>query len=208
MVGLFLSLVPQAWGEQYYLYSPRPMTAEEAKGATDGILVREVEVRRGDTLSRIARNSSGHGAYYPQILLFNDIKNPNLIHTGDTLKIPVATAQTAGAEGAAPVRRKRRDAHKAARSHKANTVAARSENPPAAEAKPVVASKPEQRTAIAQDAAAGQQLFERAVKAYRQGECRTALDLFDRFLTTYPKAHQAADASLYKADCYLKLSGQ
>lgn len=245
VVGLFLSLVPPAWGEQYYLYSPRPVTPEETKEAKDGILVREIEVRQGDTLSGISRRSSGHGGYYPQILLFNDIKDPNLIHTGDTLRIPVAKGHPAdAAEGRAPVPTKKRGAHKAGRKHTAHTrESARSEQSPAATAAPsqlpemgqgeqkMSGGKKRQsapkiattgrKPAVAQettptaapkapgtDAAAGQRLFERAVKAYRQDDCHAALDLFDRFLATYPSLPQAADASLYKADCYLKLSAQ
>ena len=69
------------------------------------------------------------------------------------------------------------------------------------ESKPVVAS-----TRATTDSSAGQRLFEQAIKAYRQDDCRTALDLFDRFLANYPTLPQAADASLYKAECYMKLS--
>ena len=54
----------------------------------------------------------------------------------------------------------------------------------------------------------GQQLFSQAVKAYRQDDFRTALDLFDRYLTANPGSPLAADASLYKAECYMKLSNQ
>ena len=51
-------------------------------------------------------------------------------------------------------------------------------------------------------------LYDRAFAAYRRGDCKTALELFDRYLAEQPASSQAADASLYKADCYLKLSGQ
>jgi TolA-binding protein len=84
--------------------------------------------------------------------------------------------------------------------------AASGDRKPAA-AKPVVASRQEPRPSGA-DTAAAQMLYERAVKAYRQDDCRTALDLLERFLTAYPASPQAADVSLYKADCYLKLSGK
>ncbi|MFZ2949775.1 MAG: hypothetical protein WA003_09860, partial [Desulfuromonadaceae bacterium] len=54
----------------------------------------------------------------------------------------------------------------------------------------------------------GQELFEEAVTSYRQDNCRTALELLDRFLVGNPDSPLAADANLYKADCYLKLSAQ
>ena len=60
----------------------------------------------------------------------------------------------------------------------------------------------------AADAASGHKLFEAAVKAYRQDDCRTALELLDRYLTDNSGSPLAADAQLYKAECYLKLSAQ
>ena len=237
MAWLFLSLVTPVWGEQYFLYSPRPITPEETKDTKDGVLVREVKVRQGDTLYRISRNNSGHGMYYPQIILFNDIKNPNLIYAGDILKVPVAKGQPAGEEAtAAPVHRKKKG-HKAGRKHKALSAVRPGKHPVAAKSaagrspeqgpgelkpsaggrkrhagserggKPVGAPRQGQGSA-GTEAAAGQRLFEQAIKAYRQDDCRKALELFDRFLASYPTLPQAADASLYKADCYLKLSAQ
>jgi len=55
---------------------------------------------------------------------------------------------------------------------------------------------------------AGQKLFEAAVKAYRQDNCRTALELLDRYLADNSDSLLAADANLYKAECYMKLSAQ
>jgi len=53
-----------------------------------------------------------------------------------------------------------------------------------------------------------QKLFETAVKAYRQDDCRTALELLDRYLADNSGAPLATGATLYKAACYLKLSVQ
>jgi outer membrane protein assembly factor BamD (BamD/ComL family) len=60
----------------------------------------------------------------------------------------------------------------------------------------------------ASEAASGQKLFESAVKAYRQDDCHAALELLDRYLADHSGSPLAADATLYKADCYLKLSAQ
>lgn len=269
LVLLFLSLAPPAGAQRYFLYTPRAATPEDRKQAQDGILVREVEVQKGDTLYGISRKHSGHGMYYPQILLFNDIRNPNLILIGDTLKVPVGNGTSTEEAAAVPVHKKKKVGRKQGTSHKSRPSAAvparrqpaaatsatggqltelslgdlkrsdkrrkklkgskealpggqkqvrteRGAVPPpvvrkpvaADEARPVGVSKqPEQRPA-GTDSVAAQRLFERAIKAYRQDDCRTALDLFERFLTAYPALPQAADASLYKAECYLKLSGQ
>jgi len=213
VIALFAGVTP-GWS-QHYLYAPKPVAAEEKFQKKDGVLVQEVPVKKGDTLSAISRKFSGHGSYFPQILLFNDIRNPDRIYTGNVLKVPVsrsgATDQsakhqaqsrvpdvpTAGPasdsstgelkQGTAVKKKKRDMKHKAAA---ANTHAKSAKQPPAAVA------------------ASGQRLFERAVKAYRQDDYRMALELFDRFLTEHPSSVLAADASLYKAECYLKQSSQ
>jgi hypothetical protein len=91
---LFCFLALPAWGQQYYLYESKPVTAEQKNLLKEGILVTEVPVQKGDTLYDISRKYSGRGMYYPQILLFNKIKNPNLIYPGNTLKVPVTQAET------------------------------------------------------------------------------------------------------------------
>ncbi|KAB0671313.1 tetratricopeptide repeat protein [Oryzomonas sagensis] len=263
-----LAVVP-AWGEQQYLYTPKPVGPEEQGQGKDGILVREVPVEKGDTLSGISRRFSGHGSYYPQILLFNDVKNPNLIYAGSTLRVPVSAGQAAAAEpseaqptpaarkksvrhagrkkasravqppsAAVPAKRKQQSAtgkapgdrsmdlspsdlkqldsgrEKKAELRKKAAPEARNRGvegrqkakQPVGEervTKSVPASVP---AATGEDA--GQKLFAQAVKAYRQDDFRGALELFDRFLAKNPGSPLAADASLYKAECYLKLSSQ
>lgn len=257
---LLLSLVLPASGQEYLLYTPRPLAPEETPQSKDGVLVRQVPVQSGDTLSRISRRYSGHGSYYPQILLFNDIKNPNLIYAGDTIKVPVTSKQAAEEASKAPVPKHEaaRSSRKARRHHARAAAPAKKQHaafkPASSVSKPAkAASKPAgaptelsvselkgldagrekarpvqrkahnggQKRAKAGHAAAkqvkvsaggetssGQRLFEQAMKAFRQEDCRKALDLFDRFLAENASSPQAADASLYKADCYMKLSTQ
>jgi len=192
------------WSQQQYLYAPRPLAAGETVRKSDGVLVQEVAVKKGDTLSALSRTFSGRGSYYPQILLFNDIKNPNRIYTGDVLRVPVSrravTGQAAGApsaagltKGAAKAEKKRARKHTAAAPARRHTRHAQQQ--PAA-------------AAASASTSAEQRLFERAIKAYRQDNYRTALQLFDRFLAAYPASALAADASLYKAECYLKQSSR
>lgn len=215
-IGLLAGAAP-GWSQQQYLYAPKAVTAEEKVQKKDGILVQEVPVKKGDTLSAISRRFSGHASYFPQILLFNDIKNPDRIYAGHVLRIPVTRSgvttqasnprvpgQVPGVpsagpleasssgdlkKGAAAAKEKRGMKHKAAAPARKH---ARSGKRPAA----AVAAASEQR------------LFERAIKAYRREEYRTALELFDRFLAEHPSSALAADASLYKAECYLKQSNQ
>ncbi|WP_168205826.1 LysM peptidoglycan-binding domain-containing protein [Geobacter sp. FeAm09] len=258
---LSLAVIP-AWGEQQYLYTPKPAGPEEQGQAKDGILVREVPVEKGDTLSGISRRFSGHGSYYPQILLFNDVKNPNLIYAGSTLRVPVSAGQAAETSEAKPaptagkksVRHAGKKASRAVLPPSAAVPAKRratgkapagdqsmelspsdlkrldngAEKKAEARKKAVPETRKRAGEAVRQKAGqpvggervttnapsvpaatgedASQKLFSQAVKAYRQDDCRAALELFDRFLTTNPNSPLAADASLYKAECYLKLS--
>ena len=264
---LILTIAVPTWGEQNYLYSPKPVGPEEQ--GQEGILVREVPVEKGDTLSGISRKFSGHGSYYPQILLFNDVKNPDLIYAGSTLRVPVGKGPASETSGTRPAPSARKKARRHARKKAACAVQAapsavlpskHKEKPATGKApsgdqtmelspsdlkrlevgreKKAGARKkgaPEQHKRVSEKRQkgketvgeeraagrapgassapspgeeAGQKLFAQAVKAYRQDDFRTALELFDRFLTANPGSPLAADASLYKAECYLKLSNQ
>lgn len=176
---------------EYYLYAPKE--AESGKPPADpeeGVLVRAVTIRRGDTLKSIARKYTGRGSFFPQILLFNRIKNPDLIYAGNSLRVPVTgeaqegTAVSRKAVAGKGKHRRGKASHVRAKVKEARTLPV--ERPPAAE----------------------RPLFEKAVKAYRAGNCRNALEAFDRFLATYPTSSLVPDATLFRADCYLKLSGE
>lgn len=45
-------------------------------------------IKKGDTLSYICRKFYGKASLYPKLAKYNKIKNPNLIYTGNTIKIP------------------------------------------------------------------------------------------------------------------------
>jgi LysM repeat protein len=209
-VAVFLLAdVPSGWSQQQYLCTPTAVEGEGIAQGKDGVLVQDVSVQKGDTLSGISRRFSGHGSNYPQILLFNDIKNPDLIYPGNVFKIPVTRhadkspvkkGKTASTGGKSAVPRKTDTT-----SVKKPVLVA----PAAAPAKKQVTIEKKHAVAVgAKESASSQKLFERAVKSYRQDDYRTALELFDRYLLENQASPLAADASLYKAECYLKLSVQ
>lgn len=253
IAALILCMALPAWSQQYLLYAPQPAPPGQKTSSPDGILVQEIEIQKGDTLSALSRKFSGRGTYYPQILLFNSIKNPNLIYTGDTLKIPLShdephdvnstdikpTKKTSHKHKKAsggkktPVRQstsrpstelslsdlKRGGAGKSGTGgpKKKSAVAAKKsqpvEPPVVTDSSPPLTEtqKSTSTTSPAAESAAtitGQKLFEAAVTSYRQDDCRTALELFDRYLEDNSDSPLAADATLYKAECYLKLSAQ
>jgi LysM repeat protein len=218
-----------AWGQQYQLYVPQPVASDQKAASQDGILVQEVEVQKGDTLYGLSRKFNGLGMYFPQILLFNSIKNPNLIYPGSNLKVPVKTETqpaTRHLSGSSPVSSPNTEIslsdlktvgsgkHRASRTQKKSAVHAKKSQPlnsPALtqHSSPLSAvHHGSAATAPAVDSAARQKLFEAAVKAYSLDDCRTALDLFERYLASNASSPLAADATLYKAECYLKLSAQ
>ena len=239
---LVLVDTPSGWSQQY-IYSPTSVGAEGKAQGTDGILVQEVSVRKGDSLYKISRKFSGHGSYYPQILLFNDIKNPNKIYPGNVFKIPVPRNSASELGDTAPAKNVRAEMPAGEGVAPGSAAAASVPSPPAVA--PTSAAVPatvpaavmpepkkvdigrESKKRLAKEKVAvpakkqtiadkqhvpadanGQKLFEKGVKAYRQDDCKTALELFDRFLTENQTSPLAADASLYKAECYLKLSTQ
>lgn len=184
---LLISLALPAGAQGDYIYAPRPAAPGEGGGA-NGILVREIQIRKGDTLSRISRRYGGRGSYYPQILLFNDIKNPHLIREGELLRVPVGRSEAGRQPGELSLK-KGTPPKKSARSGRA------------------AGKRSGSSAARRQEEAAGRQ-FERAQAAFRRGEWSTALARYDRFLADHPDSPLAAEASLRKADCYLRLSGQ
>jgi hypothetical protein len=210
---LLLSLSAPAFGQNDFMYSPRVATPGEKTSPKDGVLVREILVRKGDTLSGISHRFSGRGSYYPQILLFNSIKNPHLIHDGDLVRVPVTRSEPA--EQRKP----------AITPPQAQRVGAQQAIQPVSElslgdlkaTKPVSGNKTagnnriqKQRAATSthKRAASEQRQFNLALKSYRRENWAAALQQFDRFLADNPSSPLAADASLHKADCYLKLSNQ
>jgi LysM repeat protein len=206
-VILLLANAASGWSQQYFLYAPRPVAAEEKVEKKDGVLVQEVQVRKGDTLSGISRKFSGRGSYYPQILLFNDVKNPDRIYPGNVLKIPVSKMNVPKKVSVSPEQvEKGRDGGEAKPEPKRKATGVRQPDTADIQAsKRAAAPQPKESPPAV---ASGQKLYERAVTAYRQDDFAMALKLFDRFLVENPDSLLAADASLYKAECYLKQAGQ
>jgi LysM repeat protein len=210
-------------GLQDYLYTPHAVVHGE-KPQDGGLLVRELTIKQGDTLSGLSKKYIGRGMYYPQILLFNDIKNPDLIHTGDTLKIPLPSTAVSATKAPAKqtaTRLQKKHAVSERKSGEAKEPDPRitinraidadgkklSSGPPLTVHNNSV-SLTGKKEPVVSAASDGQKNYEQAVKAYRQDDFRAALKLFEIFLAENPTSPLAADASLFKAECYLKLSSQ
>lgn len=180
LAPLSLLLSSPSWGQDY-LYRPQPVAQGEQPAVADGVLVREVLVKKGDTLSHISKRFSGRGGYYPQILLFNSIKNPHLIYPGDLLRVPVSGQRQMQAPAAKKV---------------------------AVSVKPVAASlsKPAGAAAGKQQENPEQAAYTRALAAFKRDDCTEAVLLFDRFMVDFPQSALVPDAILNRAECYLRQS--
>ena len=193
----------------------------------DGVSFREVTVAPGDTLSGIAARYRKEGASYSEILRVNKITNPGRVKAGDVVKVvlnrkqqdrPKAAKQATPAASSPPAvttvavkkalpQQPRFPNNSTARMTPAGIAGA---SPPAPVPNPATSPAAnhgldgQQPSVSASDS--GQKMYEQAIKSYRQGDFKTAIRLFGELLAGHPDSSLSADASLFIADCYLKLS--
>lgn len=205
---LLLALVPPVHGAgEFYLYEPKPVEKPAAPAEPgDGILVRNIIIKRGDTLSRLSRKYAGKASYFPQILLFNEIANPNLIYAGKELKVPVTTEaglnrgiDAEGKAGQPPATEKKRKKPGKVATHQPAAAARKTTAPVPSDRSAVKAAPPVTLTTSAE-----QKLYEKAIAEYRSNQYGQAQQTFATFLERYPSSPLAPDAALYKAECLLK----
>ena len=186
LLALLLCGGSSSWATDY-LYTPQPVTSE----AGEGVLVREVTVKKGNTLSGISKQYSGRGYYYPQILLFNTISNPHRIHPGQVVRVPISRKADKQLTETTPSHTKRR--------HQAYRTTTAAETPPRAALK----TTPQ---AIAPQAE--KHAYDRALTPLKKGDCTAAIKLLDDFISRYPSSALLPEATLNRAECYLKLSAK
>uniref|UniRef100_A0A831UA63 Tetratricopeptide repeat protein n=1 Tax=Geobacter metallireducens TaxID=28232 RepID=A0A831UA63_GEOME len=214
---LSLASLAPAGGAEYLRYAPEPSDGKPLRGPDEGVLVKRITIEKGDTLYSLSRKFSGRGSYFSQILLFNEIENPDLIYAGKGLLVPLPAGQGAGA---APARRAgsaakgkgggaTRQAATPKPSRETTPTAKVPEAPvrpqaPAVQAPKAVSPPPPPRRGEETE----QTLFEKGVSAYKSGQYQQSLDAFDRFLARHPSSPLVPDATLYRADALMKLAGQ
>lgn len=177
---------------QEYLYTPSPAEAGAAASG-EAVLVREITVKKGDTLYRISRNNSGRGSYYPQILLFNELKNPNLIYPGNVLRVPVSSSAVVRKNVEMPEQQQ---------------IKVKTEvKPPAAAPSRKAIERP--KVSSAQQPPSNERTrYQKAMESYNAGDCSTAIKLLDGFIASHPNSSLIPEATLNRAECYLKLSSK
>jgi len=189
MVIILAAVVSQvSASEEYNLYRPEKVQSQSIPAPGSGVLTKTIVIQKGDTLSKLSRRYSGRSAYFPQILLFNRIKNPDLIYAGAFLQVPlIRQVANAGQEREKPsaAKRKRHTRHKS-----------------------TIRNEKRMLSAPAVSGTAGARLFKHGVRAFKARHYRHAIDIFDNYLKIYPNSPNAPDAMLYRAECYMKLSGQ
>jgi hypothetical protein len=175
-----------AWADEYFQYLPSSLETESTPPGEEGILVKKITIRRGDTLSNLSRHYAGRGYYYPQILLFNKISDPNRIFAGRELLVPVSS----------PVSR-RKPAHTPSGMTRGSNLRDAIRDP----------SGPKSREDEKRPSLAEQRLYKQAVALMDRKEYHRALNGLSLFLKKYPDSPLSPDAHLHRADCYLRLSG-
>ena len=189
--GLMLALLlflcqTTALAGDLLLYLPNSVETAAPPLPGKGVLVKKIIIKQGDTLAALSRQFSGKGVYYPQILLFNKIRNPNLIYAGQELLVPLS-GRLAGKKRSTP-------------------VAATRKTSGAWPGSPSLEKNVPEKSAETAASSAELQLFERSAALFAQGKYREALEGFDRFLKFYPHSPLVPNASLYRGDCFLRLS--
>jgi TolA-binding protein len=186
-LAIILAVVASsANAEDYLLYKPQKTRSGDIPPPGDGVLTKTIIIQEGDTLSSLSRRYSGRSSFFPQILLFNNIRNPDLIIAGRSLRVPLARRGTADEVTG------RETAKKRAATGGYSKASARMRTP---RYSPV-------------GGIAGKRLFNRGVSLFMNGRYREAIDIFDGYLAAYPGSPQASEAALYRADCYMRLSNR
>jgi len=164
------------------LLIPVPGTADLSAGlkpASQGITVlSRMTIRKGDSLWRIARRTLGRGDYYPLLLAFNAIQNPDLIYEGRSLLLPAGTL----------------DRHPALASRLSGKTATIVFPPPAASTQVEPKAAPPDN----EDKAEVQAIVELASK----GDCAGVIAAADRYLARHPRSSRRAAVLLHQAECY------
>lgn len=187
VLTLLLFLCPSsALAGDLLLYLPNPLDTAAPPLPAEGVLVKKITIKQGDTLAALSRQFSGKGSYYPQILLFNKIPDPNLIYAGHELLVPLSRRVFV---------KKQPSATAGARTTSSARSAISSQN------KPDQTKRAETIVPLAE-----RQLFDQSVALFTHGKYREALDGFNRFLNLYPHSSLVPKASLYRGDCFLRLS--
>jgi TolA-binding protein len=170
--------------DEYLLYKPDVIRMEEAPRSGEGILAKRIIIRKGDTLSSLSRLYSGKSSYFPQILLFNHISDPDRIFAGRDLVVPL---------------KHRPEARAASASSETASDRVSQEKPTGKGMSGSVETSRKKKTE--------KSLYRLATILFANGKYREAIDVYSRFLEEYPDSSLAPEAALHRGDCYLRLSG-
>jgi LysM repeat protein len=172
-----------------------PVPADPGPSATLRPASEEIQVlsrltiKKGDTLWKLSKQTFGKGAYYPQLLAYNSVQDPDKIYAGKTLLLPEGTLN--------------RHPELATRlAGKTATVVF-----PAPPASPSAASPggppPAASPAPAPRAANEEESEVRMIIEWAQQEkCGKVIAAADRFLSRYPESSRLVTVLWHQAECY------
>ena len=121
-------------------------------------------------------------------ICFSEFKNPHWIYPGQVVRVPVSYKAVSQRTQKKSVRKKQPQKH---------------------QAKTVVLQQPVQTPAVsaAQTLSVGEKnVYNQALSSFHKGEWTAAIKLFDEFIVRYPESSLLPEATLNRAECYLRLS--
>ena len=197
MVLLFPSLDE---GAEYLLHKvPLDGGASTVRG--DDWIVREIVVEKGATLWDYARTYLGKGYYYPHLLAYNDISNPNRIYEGKTLLVPTERVRNyAGRETL--------EGRTWSVSFSGLALESLTKRPERKSAVRITPPKGAVKKEIPRGigTASEQREFDRAKALFDAGNYTKAARLFDEFVAAHPHSKLKVEALFYSAESNLKSS--
>jgi LysM repeat protein len=163
-------------------------------------------IRKGDSLWRISKRVFGRGAYYPQLLAFNAIENPDRIYEGESLLLPTGTlahhpelaARLAG-----------KTATVVFPSPPAPAGAASAVSPPVRVGRETAPRTKEVRGKTAAASARadnGEETEARTILSWAdQGKCENVIAAAERFVSRHPDSAHLAAVLWHQAECHRSL---
>ncbi len=191
------------------LLVPVPSTANvpaSFKPAPQDITVlSRMTIRKGDSLWRIARRTFGRGAYYPLLLGFNPIEDPDLIYEGRSLLLPAGTLASRPELASRLAGKAATIVFPAPAPQTAPQTASpervRRESAPASAE--VRAKKPRALPATASQKESGEEAeVQTIVELANRGDCPGVIAAADRYLARHPRSPYQATVLLHQAECY------
>lgn len=201
LFGVMLLVLPFHGEAGEYLIHRVPLDGSASSSVHgDEWIVQEITIEKGTTLWKFSRTYLGRGYFYPHLLAYNDIANPNRIYEGKTILVPVAKVRDY---------QKRNELQ--GKTWSVNFTDLALESASRAPVKKLAVRLPSKKEHVklesSRDRAVSEQReFDRAKAEFEAGKYKEAARLFEGFASHHPRSSLKAEALFYAAEAQLKAS--